>query len=424
MSRFFLCSSALLAIAAAADTSPTPTPSISNPAWKFTTIQSIQARVQRDPATFDPIKKEWVLVLPQNTKTFEERYRAAMDTVNTASPEGALMYVQTEGIDKATEVDCMRKTNMSYIWFYDVRIVQPVFSVAEFGKDTGVIPEYGQFVAMDNGMCTHTEGTTLSTACYQFDGLNYQADIGPFVGGEPRVSHPKGNYRDNYWFSFPSSCYTQTFAAKNDKCREKQKGGVCPYGRAPDGITCTFAYKVLGYLKIDDLVGITNTTKENGDFYRDRVEFCKDGKIEYDFKTGKSDLTFWDNPLDEEANAERTQKMLDFYEALLKTPAGKNMKPLPSISSLKNPPCAVNNPRCAEAAFGCRRKLLAQVCEVCQTPDKDCVKATTAFPVLNKQYKPPQPTDENGKPIYNSASRFVWNFMAAVTTLLLHFFAV
>ncbi|EQC29140.1 hypothetical protein SDRG_13172 [Saprolegnia diclina VS20] len=109
--------------------------------WTMTTINSVQARVVSDAATWDETAKKFGLVLKQNTNTFEERYRAAMDTVNTASVEGALFYVQTEGINKADSVNCMRKTNMSYVWFLNVTIVQPTFAIAEYADNSGVVPE-------------------------------------------------------------------------------------------------------------------------------------------------------------------------------------------------------------------------------------------------------------------------------------------
>ncbi|EQC32931.1 hypothetical protein SDRG_09461 [Saprolegnia diclina VS20] len=406
-----ILAAAAMAATVAAQTTPAPTPSVSNPAWTMKAITSIQARVQSDPATWDEANQKFGLVLKKNTNTFPEKYRAAMDTVNTASPEGALMYVQTEGINKQFDVGCGRKTNMSYIWFMNVTIVQPTWAIAETQDDNSVVPEYGHFVAMDNGYCTPKDAKgTLSPYCLNFGGLQNTANIGPYIGGETRGTHDYGSYPDNVWFSFPNSCYTKTFDQKDDTCRKAQKGGLCPIGTQPDGVTCTYSYEVLGYLFIDDLVGITNmTNSQTNQPYKNRVEFCKDSKTEYDFLatgTKKSDLTFWNDPLNMTANQERTQKMLDFYNNLLDSGKGdaKNMKPLPKASDLTklNPPCYVNSPLCAKATFGCRRKLMAQICEVCKTAASDCVvmpaNAPNAVPLtLKKQYTPPAPTDASGK---------------------------
>nr|AIG55797.1 secreted protein [Achlya hypogyna] len=364
------------------------------------------ARVVSDAATWDETNKKFGLVLKQNTNTFEERYRAAMDTVNTASVEGALFYVQTEGINRADSVQCMRKTNMSYIWFLNITIVQPTYAIAEYADNGGVVPEFGKFMAMDNGQCTPVNAKAeLSDECQTVSGLNYHKNIGPYIGGEARLTHAKGNYADNYWFSYPNSCYSQTFVAKNDKCRKTQPGGLCPLGTQPDGVKCTYSFDILGYIRIDDLVGITSMKNaKTGEFYRDRVDFCKDGKVEYDFDAKSSDLTFWDNPLDVEANKNRTSQMLKLYNSMLKDAKGDyaHMKPLPSIEDLTkaNPPCWMNSPRCATATNGCRRKLSSQICEVCSSPAADCKKPTSSDkvpPPLTKAALPPLPTNADGK---------------------------
>ncbi|KDO28934.1 hypothetical protein SPRG_05807 [Saprolegnia parasitica CBS 223.65] len=384
----------------------TTAPSAAANKWTMTTINSVQARVVSDAATWDATNKKFGLVLKQNTNTFEEKYRAAMDTVNTASVEGALFYVQTEGINKADSVNCMRKTNMSYVWFLSVTIVQPTFAIAEYADNSGVVPEYGKFLAMDNGMCTPLDAKgTLSPECMTISGLNYNKNVGPFVGGESRKAHQYAAYADNYWFSYPNSCYTRKFEQKDDACRKKQPGGLCPLGTKPDGVTCTYSFDILGYIRIDDLVGITSMkNSQTGQNYRDRVDFCKDSKVEYDFATKTSDLTFWDKPLDEEANTNRTTEMLKLYNSLIKEGKGDyaHMKPLPSAEELAktNPPCWKNSPVCAKAPNGCRRKLTAQICEVCSSPAADCKKPTASDvvpPALTKAVEPPLPTDAAGK---------------------------
>jgi len=83
--------------------------------------------------------------------------------------------------------------------------------------------------------------------------------------------------------------------------------------------------------------------------------------------------------------------MIAFYQSITMKSSLKTapMAQLPTIAELreKNPPCYQNSKRCADAPNGCRRKLLAQVCEVCDTPSADCVKkpaSEPAFPVLTK----------------------------------------
>ncbi|EQC27994.1 hypothetical protein SDRG_14269 [Saprolegnia diclina VS20] len=373
--------------------------------WAFKRVRTVQARVQSDLPHWDSDHKEWVAIFPQNTVTFEQRYRAAMDTINTATVEGSLFYVQTEGIDKAVQAanNCMRKTNMTYIWYFDIEVVQPVLSVSQFGTNSGYAPEYGPFIAMDNGMCTPTSGTTVPQGCMQFTGLGGNLALGDYIGGEPRATHQYANYENNYWFSWPNSCFTQTFTAKTDACRASaaQKGGLCAYGTKPDGVTCTYSFSVLGYVNIDELVGITNMTSfQTGKPYANHVEFCKDGKYEWDFSTSTG-IPFWSDPLNVTANAERSQKMMDFYTAKVAEGKGDyaNMKPFPKVSDLTsaNPSCSDNNPVCAKNQFGCKRTLLGQICVPCTAASSDCKAATRSWPTLPVATTAPPVTDAAGK---------------------------
>ncbi|TYZ61013.1 hypothetical protein PybrP1_005285 [[Pythium] brassicae (nom. inval.)] len=98
-------------------------------------VRVIHARVQSDEPHWEP---EYGTFVSAYGSTFAERYRAVFDTVNTASVEGALMYVQAEGINVRTNPECKRKNNMQYIVFYELRVLQPEAALtAEFCADTG-----------------------------------------------------------------------------------------------------------------------------------------------------------------------------------------------------------------------------------------------------------------------------------------------
>ncbi|KAF0696727.1 Aste57867_12529 [Aphanomyces stellatus] len=386
---------------------PIPTPA----AWSMKPVRTVQARVQSSAPVWDTTLNAFIANFPTlNGQSTINKWSASLDTVNTASVEGSLFYVQTEGIgaDVATSWGCARKTNMSYIWFYDIQFSQPYFSVAEYGADTGKVPEYGAFVAMDNGQCT-LQGTTIPAQCFQFSGLNYNPNLGPYVGGENRSTHPKANYNNNVWFSFPGPCWNTPFDKKTEACRTNPalKGGMCPRGTSPDGVSCTYSFDIIGYISIDDLVGITNMTNTaTGKPFTSRTDFCRAGLTEFNFETMKSDLTFWNDPLNATANDVRTQKMIDMYTKIVAGKSGDaaNFKAFPSVTEMAkaNPPCYENNIQCSTAPNGCRRKLLAQICEVCTTAASDCVKkpaSAAPFPTLVKQFVPPQPTQANGKPV-------------------------
>ncbi|RHY54814.1 hypothetical protein DYB38_005553 [Aphanomyces astaci] len=399
-----------LAGAAPAAPAPTYTPIPTPVAWLPKPVRSIQARVQSSKPEWNAANSVWVSNFPKLSQKFEDKWSASLDTVNTASVEGALFYVQTEGISRDVDQGCMRKTNMSYIWFYDITYANPYFATAEYDLDGGLAPGYGRFVAMDNGKCTPKVEPNPPDECLQFGGYNRQPNLGPYVGGEPRTKHDRANYPDNYWFSYPGSCYLKPFQEKqtDPTCAAKQKGGMCPRGVLPDGELCTYSFEVLGYISIDDLVGITSMPIKEGsvETFKDRTDFCKRGGIEFDFADPNNSIVqFWNDPLNVTANQERSAKMIDMYAALVKEAKGdaNTFKPFPEVAKLTadNPKCWEISPRCSNAAYGCRRKLLAQVCEVCTSPDPDCVpkpKEAAGIPPLVKQYRPPASADAPKSP--------------------------
>ncbi|KAH9118720.1 hypothetical protein LEN26_011964 [Aphanomyces euteiches] len=398
-----LCAS----LVASAPSPTTPTPPPTPVAWKFSMIKSVQARVQSLAPIWDEKQKLWISDFPNLRNDPTDKWAASLDTVNTASVEGALYYLQTEGIGSDLKAACSRKSNMSYIWFYEIKIAQPYFAVAEYGTNTGTVPEYGQFAAMDNGKCSN-KGDEFPPACMEFTGMNYHPNLGHYVGGEYRQKHERADYPNNVWFSYPGSCFTKAFGAKNAACLKDPmlQGGLCPKGQDPDGVKCTFNFEVLGYLSIDELVGITNMTNRNTNKpFTDSVDFCKANMTEFDFKTNYSDLDsrFWNDPLNSTANDIRSQKMMTMYSSKVVGALGdaKFMKPFPDVKEMSetNPPCYLNNILCSQSAYGCRRKLLAQICEVCTSPDPACKMANTTFPTLVKQYVPPIPTNPAGKPV-------------------------
>ncbi|TYZ62972.1 hypothetical protein PybrP1_008110 [[Pythium] brassicae (nom. inval.)] len=110
--------------------------------WHMKQVTSVQARIQGDLPYWDADTKLWV---SKFGTTIDERYTNVLDSVNTASVEGALMYVQAEGINLSEQsVKCERKNKMQYVVFYEMSIVQPTYAIVEsqshlpFCKDGGV----------------------------------------------------------------------------------------------------------------------------------------------------------------------------------------------------------------------------------------------------------------------------------------------
>ncbi|CAH0518129.1 unnamed protein product [Peronospora belbahrii] len=370
-----------------------------NGSWYMSPVTVIQARIQGDAPVWNEDVKMW---LSKFGDTTELAYMNNLDTVNTASVEGALMFVQAEGINvNEQSVKCERKNKMQYVVFYEVTILQPTYGVKYYEDHTP--PEYGKFVAMDGAKCTD-EGSDLSEDCKVYYGLDGEKDIGPMVGSNMQTSDPRAPYVDNYWFSYPNSCAQKLREDKTDECRTKYPGGLCALGVKPDGDNCTFSYKILGYLNIDDLVGIT----EMG--YSNYTEFCEDGLVEFKAtNTGRGfeveeSIDFWQNPGDEDANSNRTSIMVKMYNELASNGTSSNMTPLPSVEKLTaaNPKCYENSKACATAQYGCSRSLYAQICSVCSPNAKGCVFApsTFSFPDLTL----PDNTSSDSAPTDSSSS--------------------
>ncbi|TYZ62007.1 hypothetical protein PybrP1_010915 [[Pythium] brassicae (nom. inval.)] len=98
-------------------------------------VRAIHARVQGDSPAWDADKSMFTSAYGAN---FAEKFRASLDTVNTASVEGALMYVQAEGINYAARAEadkCVRKNKMKNVVFYDIVFAQPNETLALYEKD-------------------------------------------------------------------------------------------------------------------------------------------------------------------------------------------------------------------------------------------------------------------------------------------------
>ncbi|GLE04197.1 hypothetical protein PINS_up013108 [Pythium insidiosum] len=372
--------------------------------WHMKPVHAIHARVQADA----PALVDGRFVSAYGKGDLKKGYLMGMDGVNTASVEGALLYVQAEGINvnsRAKEERCVRKNKMRNIVFYELLIAQPNASIAEFGetwKDARDTFEYGPMLSMDGGACTPEAVGKLPKACLQWNGEQGEADLGPFVGGSIKDDDIRAPYPGSYWFTFPNTCPTQTWTNKTDKCRAATHKGLCDLGQAPDGVTCTFAYNILGWVPLDDVVGITSLQNNaTGAKFQDFQEWCEASELNVEFagddKTGKmeSGLPFWEDPLDAKANQARAAKVVEIYNAIvsgehvstqINASVVKSFKPLPKVETLraKNPKCFETVPLCNTGA-GCRREGYAQLCQPCQSNATGCtVDPKYSYPKLQK----------------------------------------
>ncbi|KAF1325468.1 hypothetical protein FI667_g9170, partial [Globisporangium splendens] len=352
-------------------------------AYHMPTVRVVQARVQSD----SPILVEGALVSSFGKGKLDAGYLSSLDSVNTASVEGALMYVQAEAINiatRASENRCVRKTKVANVVFYEILIAQTNETIAQF-QDKWETPEYGPMLAMDSGRCTPISGEDkLPVECYQFNGENGQPNVGPFVGGTNKEESDRAPYPGNYWFSFPNTCPTQAWSNKTDDCRASTRKGLCSYGVAPNGVECTFAYNILGWVPIDDVVGITSITNNGtGKPFANFTEWCSAStdNVEFDYdessKTLKQSLPFWADPLNKTANAARTEAMIAAYTKLLSegssqvsstVSAAFKKLPTPAELAAVNPPCYKSVKSCGTAP-GCKRTGYSQLCTKCDASE-------------------------------------------------------
>jgi len=371
-------------------------------------VHVVHARVQSDAPVWNDEGSVFVSMYGDG---LADGHLQAMDSVNTASVEGALMYVQAEGINyntRSEEEKCTRKNDMQWIVFYELAIRQTNETIALYDGHWDQ-PEYGTYVAMDSGRCTPTSGGSTSAdtefpkVCYYYNGDKGEPDIGPFVGGQNEKEDPRAPYPNNIWFSFPNTCPLVEWSVKDEdtSCRNKTRQGLCDLGVMPDGEKCTFNYRILGYLPIDDLVGITSMDdNETGETYANFSQFCESGGVEFkasDSGEWQEGISFWDNPQDEDANVARYEAMVAWYQALVNGDNSTNLidadtlkhfVEIPSIEDLQNDnyPCYYNVEECASAKYGCVREHYSQICTVCNTTSDGCQVAPSdwSFPELEE----------------------------------------
>ncbi|DBA02595.1 TPA: hypothetical protein N0F65_011967 [Lagenidium giganteum] len=235
--------------------------------------------------------------------------------------------------------------------------------------------------------------------CYAFNGEEGYPDLGPYVGGGIKENDPRAPYPNTYWFSFPNSCPTEPWSNKTTECRDSTRKGLCPIGMAPDGVTCTFAYDILGWVTIDDVVGITNESLAGGK-YANFTEWCEANEENVEFagddKTGEMEngLDFWKDPKDEKANLARSMKVVQMYNDLVSGKFVSSMIDAETVAKFKPLPTpeemAAKNPKCYESlkscTGGCARKSYSQLCTRCTAGESGCEVADSSFsfPVLAK----------------------------------------
>ncbi|KAJ0407748.1 hypothetical protein P43SY_009085 [Pythium insidiosum] len=243
-------------------------------------VRAVHARVQGDAPVWDETNKMFTSSFGAN---FETKFRAGLEGINVAT--------------RSAEQKCNRKNNMKYVVFYDLVIAQTNETLALYEK------EYGPMLPFDGGQCTPSSGTGDSAVfpkeCYYFNGDKGEPRVGPFVGAGDKSTDERAPYPN-----------TAT------------RGGLCTYDVMPDGVTCTYNYRILGYIPLDDVVGITTMAISVGspETFTNFSQFCQAGSVEFN-ATEKgvwiSGIDFWKNPQDTAANKARADRLVTAYQMLV-----------------------------------------------------------------------------------------------------------
>nr|CCA22706.1 conserved hypothetical protein [Albugo laibachii Nc14] len=334
----------------------------------FAPVKMILARVVSDQAVFDKEHKTYV---PTYYDNFAENFRAIFDTTNAANFDGALMYIQAEGINVQKLSNCQRKNKMAYINIYEVILQQPTALLAN--NQWEAMPEFAEFIAMDGGACTPEDGKFLPESCSQLFNQSMSGYTGFAVGAGKKAGNRLAPYLSAAWYSVPNSCPMYEWSEKFQECRIRYPGGLCAHGSMPDGEACSFSASLIGYVAIDDLVGITSLNSSATQMpYANYEEFCEDKNgyykgIEMSYSENDmskvSSIPFWKRPFSAKACAERVDALIEYYN---KHASKNNMLPIPTVEDLtkSNPLCSENSPMCRDSEFGCKRVGYEQIISI------------------------------------------------------------
>ena len=149
-------------------------------------------------------------------------------------------------------------------------------------SETSAAHQFDRWVSMDFGK-SGAQGERRSVGCKKIKNTDY-------------------HFPPAIYYSLPGRCGAFKIGHKPAGCEIDQPGGECPPGVEPDGKRCMWSAKVVGFVSIDELVGI----QAKG--FADHAAFCKGDAHE-------ADLCFWQEPKSGMANAERTETLGLLFKA-------------------------------------------------------------------------------------------------------------
>lgn len=264
-----------------------------------------------------------------------------LGNTNAGSAGGVLGYLHTEVIPSfAVAISGRRLHDIDAIAVFEVQVLNIRRARLLAPSDPpGNVNLFGPYMAFDTGVASPPQAHDQIVS------------YGAYVGIQDQGHNPRHAYRGD-WYSFVGVCPLSAWETRENGKREKPSPcpttpalqGICEAtDAAPDGTPlCQYTYSYLGYVRLDDLVGITSkahplcqvsgTPRACVDY----ADFQRNGGVEYsagtnattecgDDQVPESGLPFW-------------RGRCDPKEALVRIRALTNWSPLARAKSSADRP--------------------------------------------------------------------------------------
>ncbi|MBV9493595.1 MAG: hypothetical protein JOZ54_05080 [Acidobacteria bacterium] len=263
-----------------------------------------------------------------------------LGNTNAASAGGVLGYLHTEVIPSLSNMSPDRRfNNIDAIAVFEVNVLNVRRARLFPSNDPqGDASSFGPYMAFNGGQAMPP---------WARDGIDR---YGAYVGVQDQAHNPRHAYPGD-WYSFVGICPLSRWVTDEDGHREKPSPcrtmptleGICNIpGGKPDGTPlCQYTYTYLGYVPLDDLVGITSKehplckTGRTKRACTDYADFRRNGGDEYSVgpndsldcgpKATESGLPFWSGRCDPEKASERIRALTKWSH--LTTPESAAKKP-------------------------------------------------------------------------------------------------
>jgi len=234
-----------------------------------------------------------------------------LGNTNAGSAGGVLGYLHSEVIPDFAVSNGRRLNDIDAIAVFEVRVLNVRRARLSGSSDPPGDPSvFGPFMAFNRGKAMPPPARDQI--------LRY----GAYVGIQDQSHHPRHAYPGD-WYSFVGGCPLTPWDANGEKASPcpttPALEGICPAtGDAPDGTPlCQYTYSYLGYVPLDDFVGITSKDHplcKTGGTPRacaDYADFRRNGGVEYSAMSNdamectgdtgpESGLAFWSGRCDQQ----------------------------------------------------------------------------------------------------------------------------